>query len=231
MIKTVFITGANRGVGLEFTRQFLTTDARVIASCRYPDKADALHSLQAEYPKMLSLLPLDMLNKSAIQQIGTLVAEPIDILILNAGISGQRDVTIGNINLANMQQVFTTNSFAPICLADALLSQVRESNEKLIIAISSKMGSIDDNRSGRSYAYRGSKAALNAMMFSMSVDVKAEGIKVLILHPGSVQTDMSGPNALIDVQTSVVGMYNIITNAANYASGTFIDYKEEIILW
>ena len=231
MTKTVFITGANRGIGLEFTRRFLIAGAKVIASCRYPDKADALHSLQTKYPQMLSLLPLDMLDENAIQQIGNEVAEPIDILILNAGISGQRGVTIGNINLANMRQVFTTNSFAPVCLADALLSQVRQSDEKLIIVISSKMGSIDDNRSGRSYAYRGSKAALNAMMFSMSVDVKAEGIKVLILHPGSVQTDMSGPNALIDAQTSVAGMYNIIANAANYVSGTFIDYKDETILW
>ena len=231
MEKSIFITGANRGIGLEFTRQFLMTGAIIYASCRTPERATALQGLQQQYPNSLHIIALDMLDREAIHNVSTLVPQPIDILILNAGISGQSGVKIGNLDIENLQHVFATNSFAPLCLADALLERVAKSKEKLIIAISSRMGSIGDNNSGGRYAYRGSKAALNALMFSLSIDIQADGIKVLILHPGSVQTDMGGVQALITAETSVNGMRKIIDNAATYASGSFLSYTGELIPW
>ena len=159
------------------------------------------------------------------------ISQPIDISILNAGLSGQSGgVTVGNLDLENLQHVFATNSFAPLCLADALLEHVSESKEKLIVAISSRIGSIADNKSGKRYAYRGSKAALNAMMFSLSIDVQPNGIKVLILSRFG-QTDMGGTQALITAETSVAGMCKIIDNAADYNSGSFLSYTGDSIPW
>ena len=231
MAKTIFITGANRGLGLEFTRQFLQAGDMVLASCRYPDKATALQALHREYTDNLKILALDMLDDQSLKELPTTISMPIDILLLNAGTSGERGVTVGNVDLTNIRTVFDTNSFAPVCLADTLLTNVHNSNEKLIVAITSKMGSIEDNDSGRSYAYRGSKAALNAMMFALSIDVKPYGVKVLLLHPGWVRTDMGGESGLIDVQTSISGMRNIIAHADNYASGSFLDYQGKVIPW
>lgn len=231
MMRTIFITGANRGLGLEFTQQFLQAGDTVFASCRHPDEATVLQALQREYTDTLKILALDMLHEQSLRDLSKTFSTPIDILLLNAGISGERGVTIGNVELTNMRTVFNTNSFAPVCLADALLANVRNSEKKLIVAITSKMGSIADDHSGRSYAYRGSKAALNAMMFALSIDVKSDEIKVLLLHPGWVRTDMGGEGGLIDAQTSVSGMRDIIAHADNYTSGSFLDYQGKVVPW
>jgi len=231
MSYTIFISGANRGLGLEFTRQFLQAGNNVIASCRRPKQAQALQDLQREYTDTLQIVALDMLDVQAIEHIATAISTPIDILLLNAGIAGNSGVTIGNVEHSNMQRVFNTNSFAPVMLADALLPKIAQGRKKLIIAISSKMGSIDDDRSGRGYAYRGSKAALNAMMVAMSIDVAAQDVKILLLHPGWVRTDMTRHNGLIDAQTSVKGLRDIIANADHYNTGQFLDYQGKPIPW
>lgn len=200
-MKTALITGANKGIGLEFARQLKNDGYYIIGCCRTPSKANELKQLADE------LVPLDVTNDNDIESLKkTLNNRPIDLLINNAGISGMPSVTVGNINRENFIEVFNVNCISVIKLSDALLPNIQASLEKNILVISSIMGSISDNEIGRSYAYRSSKAALNCAMRSFAIDVKDKGIHVMLIHPGWVKTDMGGMNAEIDVQTSVAGM-------------------------
>lgn len=200
-MKTALITGANRGLGLEFARQLKDKGYYIIGCCRNPIKAKELKKLADE------LIQLDVTNDKDITSLKkTLNSRPIDLLVNNAGISGEQGVTIGNINRDNFIEVINVNCISVVKLCDALLPNLQASREKNIIVISSRMGSISDNDRGRSYAYRTSKAALNCVMRSFAIDVKDKGVHVMLMHPGWVKTDMGGADALIDVQTSVAGI-------------------------
>ena len=200
-MKTALITGANKGIGLEFARQLKNKGYYIYGSCRNPEKANELNELADE------IFQLDVTNDNDIATLQkNLNHRPIDLLVNNAGITGQSGVTIGNIDRENFINVFNVNCISVVKLSDALLPNIQASKEKNILVISSRMGSISDNDSGRSYAYRASKAALNCVMRSFAIDVKAKEINVMLIHPGWVKTDMGGINALIDVQTSVAGM-------------------------
>lgn len=201
MKKTALITGANRGLGLEFVSALKERGYHVIACCRHPLQASPLKGLADE------ILPLDMTKDEDINNlVKALKDRPIDLLLNNAGITGENGVTLNNVKRDNFLQVLDVNCVGTIKLCDALLPNIKASQEKSILVISSQMGSISDNTSGRSYAYRASKAALNCVMRSFAIDVQEFGIKVMLLHPGWVKTDMGGPNALVDIQSSVRGM-------------------------
>ena len=135
------------------------------------------------------------------------------------------------VSAENFQHVYATNTIAPICILNALHQNLAKSTEKLVLVVSSKMGSISDNQSGKSYAYRSSKTALNSIMISAALDLAAQNIKILLLHPGWVKTDMTGDHAPIDAKTSVAGMLSIAQQADHWKSGTFIDYKQDLINW
>ena len=200
-MKNALITGANKGIGLEFVRQLKSKGYAVLGCCRHPEKAHELNELADE------VFQLDVTNDQNIAALKqTLNNRPIDLLVNNAGISGEQGVTIGNINRENFINVFNVNCISVVKLSEALLPNLLASEEKNILVVSSRMGSISDNDSGKSYAYRASKAALNCVMRSFAIDVKAQGIHVMLIHPGWVKTDMGGTNALIDAQTSVEGM-------------------------
>jgi len=200
-MKTALITGANRGIGLEFVRQLKDKGYTIIGCCRNPSTANELNALADE------VIQLDVTNDNDIAALKQkLHNRPIDLLVNNAGTSGERGVTIGNVNRENFIEIFNVNCVSVVKLSDALLPNLQSSKEKNILVISSRMGSISDNDSGRSYAYRASKAALNCAMRSFAIDVKAQGINVMLIHPGWVKTDMGGIDALVDVQTSVAGM-------------------------
>lgn len=228
---TAVVIGANRGIGLEFTKKLLAQGYQVTATCRDQANATDLNQLVATNSG-LTIQTLDLPNSQQIQALkDSLNGHPVDLLVINAGVGGERGVTIGNVKLDNLQQVFAVNSFAPLLIADQLCDLVAQSEQKMVIVLTSRMGSIADNTSGRSYAYRGSKAALNAMMYSFAFDAKELGIKVLIFHPGWVRTSMGGENALIDTDESVSGMLNIVTHAADYPTGSFVNYRGEILPW
>lgn len=230
MTKTVLITGANKGIGLEFTKQYIKT-YKVIACCRQPKIATELNNL-AKSNNNLQIMTLDINNKNHIDNLKhTLNDEPIDYLINNAGIYGIKGERFINVDSSNMQNVIQTNAISTFMLCQALVNNVIRSENKTIITISSKMASIADNQYGNSYAYRASKVALNAMMRSMSIDLKKDGIKVLILHPGWVKTSMGGDDAHIDVHTSVQGMMKLINDNNFWQSGDFYDYNREKIPW
>ncbi|MEM9242867.1 MAG: SDR family oxidoreductase [Pseudomonadota bacterium] len=231
MTKTACVIGANRGIGLGFVRQLLAQGYQVIATCRHPEKADALNQLMSKGG--LRIYPLEVIDDKALETFAKQLGDQaIDRLIISAGIMGTHGVQHGNpIERDNLQHVFNVNAISHIKIADRLVDLVAASNEKLLVQITSKMGSISDNRSGGYYAYRGSRAALNAMIYSLALDIRGKGVHTLLLHPGWVKTDMGGPNALIDVATSVAGMLNMMENAREYPTGSFFDYSGAKIEW
>ena len=205
---TVLITGANRGLGLKFTELYAQKKFNVLATCRTPHNADGLLEL-ADKNNQISVLPLDVGIYEEVENLAeTIKASPIDILINNAGI--WRSSTLGSINRQAWLESFTINSIAPYEVTQALLPNIKKGSLKKVVSITSKMGSIDDNTSGSSYIYRSSKSALNMVMRSLQHDLNSYGIATLTLHPGWVQTDMGGMNALINDEQSVSGMINVI---------------------
>jgi len=229
---TVLITGANRGLGLEFCRQYADKGWAVIACCRKPGQASALTELSQRY----QTIRLETLDVSDFNQINALSKKlsgtSIDVLINNAGVYGDhRDHGFGQLDYQAWLNTLTINTQAPIKMAEAFLPQLKNGDNKLIVNISSLMGSLADNSSGGSILYRSSKAALNAAMKSLSIDLKPESIGVLILHPGWVLTDMGGTNALIDSKTSVSGMNNVIENFTLAQTGNFIKYDGKTMPW
>ena len=200
-MKSALITGANRGIGLEFVRQLKKKGYYIIGCCRNPANAQELNRLADKVVRLEVTSDDDI---AALQQ--TLNHRPIDLLVNNAGITGEQGVTVGNVNRDNFLKVLNVNCVSVVKLSDALLPNIQASQEKNILVISSQMGSISDNDSGRSYAYRTSKAAVNCAMRSFAVDVKDKGVHVMLIHPGWVKTDLGGENALMDAHASVAAM-------------------------
>ena len=224
----IMITGANRGLGLEFVRQYAAEDNRILACCRDPEKAEELKKIEGN----ISIHALDVTNQ---EQIDALAAElagtAVDILINNAGIYGPRDAPYDGVDAARWAEVVNVNTMAPLAVANAFLPNLDAGEQKILAFITSKMGSIEDNTSGGSYIYRTSKAALNMVGKGLAMDLKPRGIRVLLLHPGWVKTDMGGPNALIDAGTSILGMRTILANLHDDQSGMFFNFDGSMIPW
>jgi NAD(P)-dependent dehydrogenase (short-subunit alcohol dehydrogenase family) len=231
LTETVLITGSNRGIGLELARQYATQGWRVLACCRHPDQATALNRLGDKFPN-ITLHTLDVTRKDQVQSLAADLHDcPIDILFNNAGIYGPDDAAFGNTDEARWLECLRTNVIAPMKMMEAFMTHVAASKHKLIAAMSSKMGSMADNGSGGSYIYRSSKAALNAVMKSAAIDLAPRRVKVAILHPGWVQTDMGGPGAEISAAESVGRMREILGTITPENSGTFFDIDGTTIPW
>jgi NAD(P)-dependent dehydrogenase (short-subunit alcohol dehydrogenase family) len=228
---TVLITGANRGLGLEFCREYADKGWKVIACCRNPEQAEELNALSQRYTS----IQIEALDVAHLDQIDTLSKKlsdtSIDVLINNAGVYGDSNHGFGQLDYQAWLNTLIINAQAPMKMAEAFLPHIKLGSKKLIVNISSLMGSVSDNDSGGSVLYRSSKAALNAAMKSLSIDLKAQSIGVLIFHPGWVKTDMGGANALIDAKTSVGGMCGLIENFTLAQSGAFIKYDGKPMPW
>lgn len=225
------VTGTNRGIGLEFVKQLLAQGHDVVATAREPEAVPALKALQQSHGN-LSLLPLDISDENSIAAFVKLVsAEPVDVLINNAGIYGPREASLGQLRTDDWAEVMLVDLIAPMILTQALLPALRRGKDKRIAFLSSMMGSITDNTSGGAYLYRSAKAGLNQAVKSLAVDLSKENFIVLPLHPGWVLTDMGGPNAMIDTQTSVSGLLQRIQQATPGDSGKFLNYDGKIIAW
>ncbi|MEI8573658.1 SDR family oxidoreductase [Methylomonas sp. EFPC1] len=231
-MQTVLITGANRGLGLEFCRQYAAADYQVIAACRKPDQAEHLAALAKQYSH-IQIETLDVADFNQIDALASKLADcKIDVLLNNAGVYGdQAGRGLGQLDYQTWENVLAVNVMAPLKLAEAFLPQVQRGDKRLIVALSSLMGSMTDNTSGGSILYRSSKAALNAALKSLSIDLRPSSIGVLILHPGWVRTDMGGPNGLIDVEESVSGMRKVIANFSLADSGSFVKYDGSALPW
>lgn len=234
-MKTTLITGTNRGIGLEFCKQYALDGWRVFACARRPEKADALNALADRYPGQVVLRALDVADHAQIDELArSLSGESIDLLLNNAGIYGDSHHAGGvfkNMDYEAWTRTFLVNTMATLKMSQAFASQIARSNQKKIVTISSKMGSIADNGGGGSYMYRSSKAAVNMVVKSLAVDLKSAGVIATVLHPGWVKTDMGGPNALIPATQSVTGMRQVIGRLTLADSGRFIAYDGELIPW
>tara|TARA_B100000767_G_scaffold267866_1_gene287198 strand:+ start:963 stop:1649 length:687 start_codon:yes stop_codon:yes gene_type:complete len=228
-MSTVLVTGANRGLGYEFVKQYSKNNFNVLACCRNAENASDLQKLAKEV-KNIKIYELDVGNIKVIKNLSQhLKNEKIDVLINNAGI--YRSSTIGNINYDEWIESFKVNTIAPYQIVEAFLDQILNSDLKKVVSITSKMGSIDDNTSGGSYIYRSSKTALNSMMRSLTHDLADRGIATLTLHPGWVRTDMGGPGGWIDTLESVQGMIKQIDNLTIDDSGMYLDFAGKSINW
>ncbi len=231
-MKTVFITGSNRGIGLEFVKQYLNDGYQVISCCRNPETADELQSLKITYPKELDIYRLDVSNFKMIEELSKILKGiPIDIIINNAAVYGSDHNSFLDIDYQDWSNTFTVNCMSAVKISECFIENISCSNEKKMVFLSSQMGSIDDNGSGGCYLYRSTKASLNAVVKSLSIDLRHRNISTLILHPGWVLTDMGGPNAQITTAVSVEGMKKVINNLSVKNSGSFLDFEGMPILW
>ena len=222
---SVFVTGASRGLGLEFVRQYAASGWNVTAACRNPSNASELAELGVE------TVTLDLSDGTSILRAAeTLAGRGFDVLLSNAGIYGEGQ-QFGHIAEDEWERVFYVNAIAPLKLAEAFLPHVMAGQKKLMVFLTSRMGSIADNSSGGSYIYRSSKAALNAAVKSLSIDLAPRGITTLLLHPGWVRTDMGGPNATLTPARSIEGMRRLIDQAEHGQKLKFLDYTGQDLPW
>jgi len=229
----LLITGANRGIGLEFVRQYAESGWHVYACCRKPQSADALHRLEKKYDGLISVHALDVGNFDQINQLAKkLSGVAIDLLINNAGIYAHDYSARSNaVDEQAWIESFRINSIAPLKMIEAFTQNIAQSQLKKIANLTSKMGSVDDNTSGGHYLYRSSKAALNMVTKNLAMDLAPQGILVSLLHPGWVRTDMGGSNALISVEQSVAGMRKVIEKLTPANSGKFYAYDGQEVPW
>jgi NAD(P)-dependent dehydrogenase (short-subunit alcohol dehydrogenase family) len=231
MPDTILITGSNRGIGLELCKQYVQLGWEVHACCRQPEHSIEISNLASEYSN-IEIHSLDVTNALQITNLAkSLESASIDILINNAGIYGQGDSSFGRTDEEKWLECFRVNTIAPLKVMESFVNHVGSSHHKIIASMSSKMGSMDDNGSGGCYDYRSSKAALNAVMASAAIDLKPRNIKVAILHPGWVKTDMGGPNAEITTEECVINLREILNNLTLETSGTFFEIDGSTIPW
>lgn len=228
---TTLITGANRGLGLEFVRQYAEAGWRVLACCRDPKAAADLTDLAGGSGGRVTVHALDVTDPARAAALAAeLDGEAIDLLLNNAGVY-EREGPLGQLDLAAWERSFRVNTLAPIQLSAALVEHVARSQGKRIVNVTSLMGSIGDNQSGGSYAYRSSKAALNMATVCLAKDLRPRGITCLLLHPGWVKTDMGGEQAPLEAPESVRGMRAVIERATLEDTGAFLDYEGDVLPW
>jgi NAD(P)-dependent dehydrogenase (short-subunit alcohol dehydrogenase family) len=232
-VRNCLVTGANRGLGLEFTRQLLAGGQRVVATCRHPGRATALNTLAGQYPGRLRVLPLDVADPRSIAELARELplldeAFALDLLVNCAGVlhSGER---FGNVAAGALEDSFRTNAMGPLLLAQALAPRLVDGAR--IANISSVLGSIASTTRFGSPSYDISKAAQNMATVLLARALQERGIVVLALHPGWARTDMGGDNATVPVADSVAGMLRSIAAAGPADSGSFRDWRGETLPW
>jgi NAD(P)-dependent dehydrogenase (short-subunit alcohol dehydrogenase family) len=229
---TVLITGANRGLGLEFARQYAAAGWAVIAACRQPAKAKELRTLAGAFKELIELEEVDVTSDASVAKLKRRRARAkIDILINNAGMYGPKAQSLAKMDFAGWAKTLATNTLGPFRVAQALEKPIAAGDRKIIAILSSAMGSITENGSGNYYAYRSSKAAVNMVAKSLAIDLAPKGIIVVSLHPGWVQTDMGGPNASLMPTESIAKLRQVLERVTPADSGTFIGYDGRAIPW
>lgn len=227
---SILITGANRGLGFEFARQYAESGYRVFATARNVDDAVALRAL-VEKHEAISLHELAVNEADSVRAlVDQLAGAPLDILLSNAGTMGPKQQTLGKIDYAGMLETLNTNAIAPLRLAEALLENVAKSERKLIAAVTSGMGSIADS-SGGYYAYRASKAALNMSYHNLALDLRGRGIIAVVINPGWVKTDMGGAGATLEPKVSIRAMRDVFDKLSLSDSGKFMNYSGGTLTW
>jgi NAD(P)-dependent dehydrogenase (short-subunit alcohol dehydrogenase family) len=232
---TVLVTGANRGLGLGLARAYLEDGWNVIAVARQPLPG----GLEPKHER-LEVHRCNLIDDHDLARLAAdLSGRTIDVLINNAGRMAKKPGAsdaegrqgFGHFDRALWHEVFDINLFTPMRLAELLIESVARAPRGRIVTLSSMLGSVAMNDSGGLYAYRASKAAVNAIMKSMAIDLADRGVIAVALHPGWVRTDMGGPEAPLDVPTSIRGMRSVIDGLRSEDSGEFLSWDGSTLPW
>jgi len=246
MTRFALVTGASRGIGLEITRQLLEQDVRVLATCRDPSAARDLQRLAAANPSM-SVIPLDVTEPdslaSAFEQVSQ-ITDRLHLVLNVAGVLHGPDFgperKVEQVELAALQTVFAVNAFGPILLARHALPFLRHDQDPVLASLSARVGSIEDNGRGGWYAYRAAKAAQNQLLKTLSIELRrrAEHCAVVLLHPGTVDTDLSKPfqkfvpdDKLFPVERAARQLLGIVGDLSARDTGRFIAWDGSDIPW
>lgn len=227
------VTGANRGLGLEFVRQLLARGGRVVASCRQPAEATALQALVAAHPGRLHVLALAVDSEASRLAFAREVAdlfEGIDLLVNNAGMLA-RGEQFGELDAAVLQQTLATNTVAPLMLAQALAPLLQRGARPRVLNISSALGSIARADGFHTPTYRISKAGLNMAGVMMAHALNPLGVGVITASPGWVQTDMGGSGAQLTAEESVASLLRLVDELPGVPAGPFLDRSGEVLPW
>lgn len=228
---TLLISGASRGIGLEFVRQYAADGWTIHAACRKPAEAEALGKLAGSSGGRVLVETMDVTDDASVAALARkLSGSTLDMLINNAGIYAGRGQELGALDFSAWAGVFDTNVAGPMRVTQAFLAHLERGASKRLISISSRMGSISQS-SGGAYAYRASKAALNMCNKNWSLALGARGFTCVVFHPGWVKTDMGGTGAAVAPEASVAGMRKVIAKLSRADNGAFFDFEGNAISW
>ena len=233
-VRHALVTGANRGLGLEFTRQLLAAGSHVVAACRHPGKATALNTLAGEHPGRLHVLPLDVAEPKThaelVRELPLVLGDDgrLDLLLNNAGVlhSGER---FGHLALASLDDSFRSNAAGPLLLTQALAPWLADGAK--VVNLSSRLGSIALTTRFGTPGYNISKAALNMVTVLLAQALAERGIAVVALSPGWVRTDMGGEEAELEPAQAVAGLLRVTEGLGPDDSGRFLDWQGEMVPW
>jgi NAD(P)-dependent dehydrogenase (short-subunit alcohol dehydrogenase family) len=236
-VAIVLVTGANRGLGLEFASQYAADGWEVLATARAATGSQELRELAKRYPK-LKVYVLDVSDEKSIRELADGIdGKPIDVLIHNSGIYPRNGQKAGEIDYDGWRAAFETNVFGPMRVTEALLKNVAASRRKQIAVISTSMSSLHAvqgasvAQAGTSYQYRSSKTALNMAMSILAKELELRGISVVLFDPGWVKTDMGGPNAQLTPEQSIGGMRKVLAGDPREINGKFLGHDGSIRPW
>jgi NAD(P)-dependent dehydrogenase (short-subunit alcohol dehydrogenase family) len=224
-MKKAIVTGASRGIGLEFTRQLLEQGYQVLGISRFPTESEGLLALNGKWKDNLRTLAADLEDPDSYRLVAEKILDwpHLNLLLNNAGVYFDEESSDA------LQRSFQINAIAPFMLFKALRSKLKAALGPHVINVSSQMGSIADNHSGGSHAYRASKAALN--MFMKGVSIEEPWLTTVSVHPGWVKTSMGGDNAPTSIEDSVTGLMRVLQGLRSEDSGRFINYRGENLPW
>ncbi|XP_069134900.1 C-signal-like isoform X1 [Argopecten irradians] len=246
--RAVLITGANRGLGLEFVRQivrFSTPPKYLFATCRNPESATSLQEMAKEH-SCIKVMKFDVTDHREIQAVcdrtrHLLAEDGLNLIVNNAGITYKKQY-LGNLTHSQILEQFDVNVFSPLLITQTFMPLLKLAAQKspeesmswrkaAVVNISSILGSIEKNENGGLYPYRASKAALNMVTKTQSIDLRTDGILTVAVHPGWVQTDMGGQSAPVTPTESLKGMLSLFSKLTEDSSGKFFDFNGEILPW
>lgn len=234
---TWLVTGANRGIGLEYVKQLAAAGETVIGTARNPAAAAELAGLAAGHERV-SVEALDLEDRASVEALGKrLAGVGIDVLVNNAGLYGgswdnaAHRQSHDSMDYDLWEQIMRVNVMAPFQMVQALRSSLMAGHRKLVVNMSSDLGSIANNGQGQSYAYRSSKAALNMVTKGLSVELSAQGFIIVSMAPGWTQTDLGGVSARWPVEESVANQLEVIAGLSAQDNGRFVDLLNRTVPW
>ncbi|GAB1420565.1 SDR family oxidoreductase [Anaerolineales bacterium] len=230
----ILITGSNRGIGYNLVKQLLSQDCLIFATCRNPASADELNQLAAQSNGKIQIIPLDLDDEASIQQAFQQVSvqvDHLDLLINNAGINPKTHRSLEDVTTEIMLDVFRVNAVAPLLITRQFLPLLKNGHNPRVINVSSQVGSMTWKKSGGSYPYAASKAALNMVTRCLAGDLGPEGITVITLHPGWVQTNMGGDAADLKPEESAAMLMTLINRITRADNGKFYKWTGEEHPW